>query len=62
MAQGTNLESESPQLTLYRLGVLLPGYVYVQFDILRIARVLLRTPMSEPGGGNWNLMVDAAKV
>jgi hypothetical protein len=56
------LESDNAQLTLKRLGVLLPGYVNVQFESFNMARVLLLTPMSDPGGGNENLMVVAAKV
>ena len=57
-----HLDRESAQLTLYRLGVDLPGYVKVQFVILRMARVLLRTPIREPGGGNENFTDVAARV
>lgn len=56
------LDNESAQLTLCRLGDVLPGYVKVQPDSLRIARVLLRTPMREPGGGKENLTDVAASV
>lgn len=58
----TYLESDIAQLTLNKLGALLPGYVKVQFVIFSIARVLLRTPMSDPGGGNANLTEVAARV
>jgi len=58
----SDLESDKAQLTLKRLGVLLPGYVNVQFESFNIARVLLLTPIREPGGGNENLIVVAAKV
>jgi hypothetical protein len=34
----------------------------VQLFILRMARVLLRTPMREPGGGKESLTEVAAKV
>ena len=47
---------------MIRLGVVLPGYVNVQFDSFKIARVLLLTPISDPGVGNENLTVVAAKV
>ena len=56
------LDSDNAQLTLYRLGVERPGYVKVQLVIFRIARVLLRTPIKEPGGGNANLTDVAARV
>ena len=56
------LDSDNAQLTSMRLGSLRPGYVKVQCDIFRIARVLLRTPISEPGGGNENLIDVAARV
>ena len=56
------LDNDKAQLALNRLGVLLPGYVNVQFVIFRIARVLLRTPMSDPGGGKENWTVVAASV
>ena len=56
------LDNENAQLTLYKLGAFLPGYVNVQPDNLRMARVLLRTPMREPGGGNANLTEVAASV
>jgi hypothetical protein len=58
----TYLDKESAQLTLKRLGVLLPGYVNVQPASFKIARVLLRTPMRDPGGGNANLTEVAASV
>jgi hypothetical protein len=58
----TYLESDNAQLTSIKLGVDLPGYVKVQLTIFRIARVLLRTPMSEPGGGKENLTEVAASV
>ena len=45
---------------LYKLGVSLPGYVYVQLDNLRMARVLLRTPIRDPGGGKENFTEVAA--
>jgi hypothetical protein len=57
-----HLDNESAQLTLNKLGVSRPGYVKVQFDIFRIARVLLRTPIKEPGGGKENLTAVAARV
>ena len=57
-----HLDRESAQLTLYRLGVDLPGYVKVQFVILRMARVLLRTPIRDPGGGKENFTDVAARV
>ena len=56
------LDNESAQLTLKRLGFDRPGYVNVQFTILRIARVLLLTPIREPGGGKENLTLVAARV
>ena len=40
-----NLDNDRAQLTFIKLGVSLPGYVKVQAFILRMARVLLRTPM-----------------
>ena len=58
----THLERERAQETLIRLGVVLPGYVNVQFVSFKIARVLLLTPISDPGVGNENLTVVAAKV
>ena len=58
----TYLDNDNAQLTLYKLGVFFPGYVYVQFVILKMARVLLRTPIKEPGGGKVNLMDVAASV
>lgn len=62
MIKKDDLERERAQLTLYKLGVFLPGYVNVQPESLRMARVGLRTPMSEPGGGNENLTEVAARV
>ena len=56
------LDNDSAQLTLWRLGVDRPGYVKVQFVILSIALVLLRTPIRDPGGGNENLTEVAASV
>lgn len=56
------LDKERAQLTLNKLGVLLPGYVKVQPVIFIIARVLLRTPIREPGGGKANLTDVAASV
>jgi hypothetical protein len=61
-AKSTHDESDNAQLTLLNCGVLLPGYVNVQFVIFMIARVLLRTPIREPGGGNLNLIEVAARV
>ncbi len=58
----TRDDKDNAQLMLYRLGVSLPGYVNVQLVILRMARVLLRTPIREPGGGKANLIEVAAKV
>jgi len=58
----TYLERDSAQLTLYRLGEVLPGYVKVQFESFKIARVLLRTPIRDPGEGNENLTDVAARV
>ena len=58
----THLDRDSAQLTLYRLGFGRPGYVNVQFVIFKIARVLLRTPIKDPGGGNENLTDVAASV
>ena len=58
----THLDNDNAQLTSRRLGSLLPGYVNVHLDILRMARVLLRTPMSDPGDGNENLIELAASV
>lgn len=58
----THLDNDSAQLTLCRLGFDRPGYVKVQFVIFRIARVLLRTPINDPGGGNENLTDVAARV
>ena len=57
-----HLDRESAQLTLCRLCVDLPGYVNVQFVILRMARVLLRTPIRDPGGGKENFTDVAARV
>ena len=56
------LDKDSAQEVSEILGVDRPGYVKVQLVILRIARVLLRTPIREPGGGNWNLTDVAAIV
>ena len=56
------LDNDKAQLALYKLGVLLPGYVNVQFDIFRMARVLLRTPIRDPGGRKENLTLVAARV
>ena len=61
-APPTHLDNDNAQLTLRRLGSFLPGYVNVHLDILRMARVLLRTPMSDPGDGNENLIELAARV
>jgi len=58
----SNLDNDRAQLTLNKLGVFLPGYVKVQFVIFKIARVLLRTPMRDPGGGKANLTEVAASV
>lgn len=52
----------SPQDTFISEGCDRPGYVNVQFDIFNMARVLLRTPIKEPGGGNENLTDVAARV
>ena len=57
-----DLDSDRAQLTFIKLGFDFPGYVKVQLFILRIARVLLRTPMRDPGGGKENLTEVAAKV
>ena len=62
MVHLAHLDNDKAQLTLYKLGVDLPGYVNVQFVIFRMARVLLRTPMREPGGGNANFTEVAASV
>lgn len=56
------LDNDRAQLTSIKLGSVLPGYMYVQFAIFKIARVLLRTPMREFGEGNENLMEVAARV
>jgi len=58
----THLDNVRAQLTSYKLGLLLPGYVNVQLDNFRMARVLLRTPISEPGWGKENLTEVAARV
>lgn len=58
----SHLDNDRAQLTPIRLGSFRPGYVNVQLASLRIARVLLRTPISEPGGGNANLTEVAARV
>ena len=58
----SHLERDKAQLTLYKLGLSLPGYVNVQFVNFKIARVLLRTPIRDPGGGNENLTEVAANV
>jgi len=57
-----HLDRESAQLTSIKLGDDFPGYVKVQLVILRMARVLLRTPMRDPGGGKANLTEVAARV
>jgi hypothetical protein len=57
-----HLDNDKAQLTLNRLGVVLPGYVKVQLAIFKIARVLLRTPIKEPGDGKENLTEVAASV
>lgn len=59
---GAHLDKDKAQLAPNRLGVLLPGYVNVQLDNFRIARVLLRTPISDPGGGKKNLTEVAASA
>ena len=61
-AMTAHLDSDNAQLTLYKLGLERPGYVKVQLVIFRIARVLLRTPIREPGGGNANFTEVAASV
>lgn len=53
----TYLESDSAQDTPIKLGLSRPGYVNVHPTILRMALVLLLTPINEPGGGKANLMV-----
>ena len=62
IAQTPDLDNDRAQLTFIKLGSDFPGYVKVQVFILRMARVLLRTPMREPGGGKENLTEVAAKV
>jgi hypothetical protein len=52
----------SPHDTFISEGCGRPGYVNVQLDIFKMARVLLRTPIKEPGGGNENLTDVAASV
>lgn len=58
----TRLLRLSAHVTSIRLGSFRPGYVNVHLLSFRIARVLERTPMSEPGGGKENRTVVAARV
>lgn len=58
----SHLDNDKAHVVSRRLGTFLPGYVNVQFVIFRIARVLLRTPMREPGGGKANLIEVADSV
>lgn len=58
----TYLERDSAQDTPIKLGLSRPGYVNVHPTILRMALVLLLTPINEPGGGKANLMVLEERV
>jgi hypothetical protein len=56
------LDNDSAHETLCKLGLSRPGYVKVQSESFKMARVILLTPIKEPGGGKENLTLVACKV